>query len=246
MIRLTKSGWLAMTLVGLLVGAAHADDGGVIRISDSPPPGAAPTNGAPALPANAGPAPAAGIEGVPCDGGGPVMEGDVGRCRLCGCLRAILAYDPARGFRPPDVAHIDREAVIYYRYWPQRFYGDPAWRLTPSFPMVYMPTDTTQLGVYYARVPQWLPNPRMYPRPPRPAEWNRRVVLADQVDVSGGVVGGAVPEGAQPVPSGPQPSSPELGSPGPPPGGALQPVPQRGTLPPPPPPNALPPAPRGN
>ena len=49
----------------------------------------------------------------------------------------------------PDMAHIDRDAVIYYRYWPQRFYGQPGYRLAPSFPMVYMPTDTTQLGVYY-------------------------------------------------------------------------------------------------
>ena len=136
----------------------------------------------------------------------------MGRFRLCGCLRALLAYDPARGFRQPDVAHVDREAVIYYRYWPQRFYGQPGFRLAPSFPMVYMPTDTTQLGVYYSRVPQWLPNPRMYPRPPRPDQWNRRVVLADQGGACGGVVGVSAPESVQPAPSGQQPSSPEMGS----------------------------------
>ena len=178
---------MAMTLLGLFVGTAQADDGAVVRVSDSPPPAPAPANAAPAPPANAGPAPTTGSEVVACDSG-TVGDG-VGRCRLCGCLQTLLAYDPARGYRHPDVAHIDREAVIYYRYWPQRFYGQPGYRLAPSFPMVYMPTDTTQLGVYYSRVPQWLPNPRMYPRPPRPDEWNRRVVLAGQAGGCGGVEG---------------------------------------------------------
>jgi hypothetical protein len=237
MIRSTKSGWMAMTLLGLFVGTAQADDGGVVRISDSPPPAPAPANGAPAPPANAGPAPATGTEVVACDSG--TVEDGVGRFRLGRCL---LSYDPARGFRQPDVAHVDREAVIYYRYWPQRFYGQPGFRLAPSFPMVYMPTDTTQLGVYYSRVPQWLPNPQMYPRPPRPDQWNRRVVLSDQGGACGGVVGVSASESVQPAPSGQQPSSPEMGSPSPPPG-QLMPVPQRPLPPPPAPRNALPPAP---
>lgn len=96
MIRLTKSGWMAMTLLGLFVGAAQADDGAVVRISDSPPPAPAAASGAPTPSADAGPAPAVGIEGVPCDSGSGIVEGDVGRARLCGCLRALLAYDPAR------------------------------------------------------------------------------------------------------------------------------------------------------
>jgi hypothetical protein len=243
MIRSTKSGWMAMTLLGLFFGTAQADDGAVVRISDSPPPAPAPANGAPAPPTNAGPAPTTGTEVVACDSG--IVGGDVGRFRLCGCLGSLLAYDPARGYRAPDVAHIDREAVIYYRYWPQRFYGQPGYRLAPSFPMVYMPTDTTQLGVYYSRVPQWLPNPRMYPRPPRPDEWNRRVVLADQAGACGGVAGTAAPEGGMPAPSDQPPATPNLGSASPPPGN-LQPVPQRPLPPPPAPQNALPPAPRGN
>lgn len=245
MIRLTKSGWMAMTLLGLFVGTAQADGGAVVRISDSPPPAPAAASGAPAPSADAGPAPAVGSEGVPCDSGSGIVEGDVGRFRLCGCLGALLAYDPARGYRAPDMAHIDRDAVIYYRYWPQRFYGQPGYRLAPSFPMVYMPTDTTQLGVYYSRVPQWLPNPRMYPRPPRPDEWNRRVVLAGQAGAYGGVGGAAGPEGGMPTPSDQPPSMPNLGSASPPPG-SMQPVPQRPLPPPPAPLNALPPAPRGN
>ena len=46
---------------------------------------------------------------------------------------------------------VERDAVRYYTYWPAKWYGEPGWRLAPSFPMVYMPTDTTQLGVYYVR-----------------------------------------------------------------------------------------------
>jgi hypothetical protein len=176
MIRGTKSGWLVMSLVGLCAGAACADEGGLLRVSDSPPPS---SNTAPALPAPpAVQAQANGTDaavGAPCDGDG----GAPGRARLCGSLQAILEYNPAAGFRPPETVAIDRDAVIYYRYWPARWYGQAGFRLAPSFPMVYMPTDTTQLGVYYARVPQWLPNPAMYPRPPRPDEWNRRVTRPD-------------------------------------------------------------------
>jgi hypothetical protein len=237
MIRPMKYGFTAMTLVGLLAGAANADDGGLVRVSDSAPQA---SGSGPAPAANAGPAPG-------CDtvvNGDVVYEGDggaVGRARLCGCLRAIIAYNPAAGFRAPDNVPIDRDAVIYYKYWPNKWYGQPGWRMAPSFPMVYMPTDTTQLGVYYARVPQWLPNPRMYPRPPRPDEWNRRVVMGDH---AGGGCGVAAAEYAQPAPSG-GPTPDMLGSPAPQPATNLQPVPQRSTMPP-APKMAPPPAPMGN
>ena len=88
---------------------------------------------------------------------------------------------------------------MYYNYWPAKWYGQPGYRLAPSFPMVYMPTDTTQLGVYYARVPQWLPNPRMYPRPPRPEQWSRRVVMADHTG-NGAGAGSQPTSGAGPTP----------------------------------------------
>jgi hypothetical protein len=229
-----KYGWTAMTLVGLLAGAANADDGGLVRVSDSAP---QPSGSGPAPAVNAGPAPTSDT----VVSGDVVYEGDggaVGRFRLCGCLSGILAYNPAAGFRAPDNVAIDRDAVIYYKYWPNKWYGQPGWRMAPSFPMVYMPTDTTQLGVYYARVPQWLPNPRMYPRPPRPDEWNRRVVMGDRAG------GGVAAESVQPAPSG-GPTPDMLGSPAPQPATNLQPVPQRSTMPP-TPKMAPPPAPMGN
>src|SRR5690606_31408820 len=39
-------------------------------------------------------------------------------------------------------------------------------------PQVHMPTDTTQLGFYYQRVPTWAPVPGMIPPPPNPADYH--------------------------------------------------------------------------
>jgi hypothetical protein len=72
---------------------------------------------------------------------------------------------------------IHRMPVQYYRYWPQRWWGEPGSGIAanaPRFPVIYTPTDTTELGVYYQRVPQWLPNPAMLPPAPWPTDWHRR------------------------------------------------------------------------
>jgi hypothetical protein len=220
MIRRTKCGWTAMTILGLLAGAANADDGGT-----------AGNTGVPMPATNSGPAPAVN-SGDKVVGGETSFEmrGDVGVFRLGSCLQNIMAYNPAAGYRPPETVPIARDAVIYHRYWPAKWYGQPGWRLAPTFPMVYMPTDTTQLGVYYSRVPQWLPNPGMYPRPPRPDEWNRRVTNADLAgaNCNGGI---AVGYGGPRPASGPTPAEP----PSPPmlPGaqGKPQPIPQRPATP---------------
>src|SRR5690606_14167039 len=37
-----------------------------------------------------------------------------------------------------------------------------------------MPTDTTQLGYYYQRAPQWMPTPGMIPPPPWPSNYTAR------------------------------------------------------------------------
>ena len=87
-------------------------------------------------------------------------------------------FNPTRGFQPYAAAPVYREAVVYYRYWPDKWYGESGFNLRPMFPQVYMPTDTTQLGFYYARVPQWMPNPNMYPPRPNPADWHRHVIYA--------------------------------------------------------------------
>ncbi|MFQ5731216.1 MAG: hypothetical protein ACE5KM_04580 [Planctomycetaceae bacterium] len=71
----------------------------------------------------------------------------------------------------PEIHPIQRDPVVYQRYWPQRWYGDPRRGIpadAPRAPMVFTPTDTTQLGYYYQRAPQWQPAPWMLPRAPGP------------------------------------------------------------------------------
>jgi hypothetical protein len=70
---------------------------------------------------------------------------------------------------------IYRVPVAYARYWPTSYYTggyDPALRYSQPLPMVYQPTDTTQLGFYHQRVPQWQPRPGAIPGPPWPPQWH--------------------------------------------------------------------------
>jgi hypothetical protein len=61
---------------------------------------------------------------------------------------------------------IDRIPVQYLRYYPGVWYGLPGSTLPVVAPQVHMPTDTTQLGFYYQRVPTWVPVPGMVPPSP--------------------------------------------------------------------------------
>jgi len=178
----TKACW-APLIAASFVAVAHADDMGVVRITDRPAPTPDPGPAATAAP-GAVPAPGASCPGAGCDGAGVGAGG--------GCY-----FNPTRGFQPYAAAPVYRDAVVYYRYWPDKWYGDPSFNLRPMFPQVYMPTDTTQQGFYYARVPQWMPNPNMYPPKPRPEDWHRHVIYAGAGGGSCGPVAGvAVGAGA--------------------------------------------------
>lgn len=86
-------------------------------------------------------------------------------------------HSPDYGWSRPVKYPIHRLAVEYQRYWPQNWYGLPGGGIAPTapqFPQVYMPTDTTQLGYTYQRVPAWRPNPSMLPPMPWPTTWHRR------------------------------------------------------------------------
>jgi hypothetical protein len=85
-------------------------------------------------------------------------------------------YPPDYGWsRPVKRPVLNRIPVQYYQMDPQAWAGDPRFFAgAPVYPQVYMPTDTTQLGYYYQRTPQWQPNPNMIPAPPWPATWHRR------------------------------------------------------------------------
>ena len=69
-----------------------------------------------------------------------------------------------------------RKPAGYERWLPAVSYGDPRFGVPKGSavpPMIYMPTDTTQLGYYYHRVPTWMPNPSMIPRYPDPTRFHR-------------------------------------------------------------------------
>jgi hypothetical protein len=170
----------ASLIAASLVAVAHADDAAIVRITDRPAPVPDPGPGA----STTAQGPGAACPGAACGAGG-------------GCY-----FNPTRGFRPYAAAPVYREAVVYYRYWPDKWYGEPGFNLRPTFPQVYMPTDTTQLGFYYARVPQWMPNPNMYPPAPRPEDWHRHVVYTGGEGACGVTSGVSVapgPEGGTPA-----------------------------------------------
>ena len=82
---------------------------------------------------------------------------------------------PDYGFNTPVKVPVVRRGVTYYRYYPEQWYGTgspPAGKYR-SYPQVYSPTDTTQLGYTYQQVPYWQPANRL-PPPLVPAQWHVR------------------------------------------------------------------------
>ncbi len=150
---------------GLFLGASavrgqDTPSEGVARITDSPAPVADP------------------ISGGTASGQNVSNQSSDAVCNDDGYFGQGREYEsPDHGWCRPIKYPIRRMPVQYYSYWPARWYGEPGSGIAPNaprFPVIYTPTDTTQLGVYYQRVPQWLPNPAMIPPPPWPTEWHRR------------------------------------------------------------------------
>ena len=75
-------------------------------------------------------------------------------------------------YHPLPTYPVERLPVQYLRYHPTQWYGLPGSMLPQVAPQVYMPTDTTQQGFYYQRVPTWQPVPGMFPPAPNPAMYN--------------------------------------------------------------------------
>ena len=104
-------------------------------------------------------------------------------CDDC-CLKAIVKWavcpnyyilPPDYGWNAPTKVPVVRQGVTYYRYWPEQWHGTgaPPAGMYRSYPQVYSPTDTTQLGYTYQQVPYWQPANRL-PPPPVPAQWHVR------------------------------------------------------------------------
>ena len=98
---------------------------------------------------------------------------------LCsnGCLarcRATKAY-PDAGWNPPTHMPVNYDGVWYGSYLPQNAYGTPGGGFIANYPTVYQPTDTTQLGYYYHKVPTWQSRSDMIPGVPNPSNFHARV-----------------------------------------------------------------------
>ncbi|HUG91762.1 MAG TPA: hypothetical protein VML55_13065 [Planctomycetaceae bacterium] len=190
--RTSLPAWLAaLTVAAWLATAATArsDDEGFVRISDQA--GAGPSASGSAT---CGPA---GCPTEACPPGvcGPACRPDRRGCCLLGhkrcpgphdhcCpLTAMLCCDacthsPDHGWARPRHYPIHRVPVTYQQFWPDKWYGQPGSGFIGAYPMVYQPTDTTELGFYYQRVPYWTPKPWMLPPgPPWPPEWHHRDCL---------------------------------------------------------------------
>jgi hypothetical protein len=113
-----------------------------------------------------------------CNGGRCGFGGNphYGHCCLGCWLNAHspyhrCTYPPDHGWAPPAHRPILASPALYGRMFAAE---QGAAVVQPGYrhPMVYMPTDTTQLGFYYQQVPYWQPRPGMIPPVPQPDEWH--------------------------------------------------------------------------
>lgn len=169
---LRKSNWIAAACLAALscTAAGYAQDGGsagTVRISD----------GRARLPVQT-----ASFHGH--HGGYGYAGAYGGGCPTCDCYNGAgpqcfhgffqeryCKNSPDHGYSPPAKYPLHRRGVEYTQYFPNQWYGTPGASYQGA-PMVYQPTDTTQLGYYYQHVPFWQPSPGMMPARPIPAQWH--------------------------------------------------------------------------
>ncbi len=103
---------------------------------------------------------------------------DCSRCGHNGCMSQLCASKgwPDKGWNPPAQYPVNRDGIWYHNMWPQAWYGNPGGGFRANAPMVYQPTDTTQLGYSYAKVPTWQAI-RMVPPTPCPEQFHARVCV---------------------------------------------------------------------
>lgn len=177
---LRKSHWLAAACMAALscTASVQAQDGGsagIVRISDG---------------RARNPVKAASFHGHHAHQGeyhggyhgGYTGQGTYGGCPTCDCHGGSHCFhgffqerycknSPDHGYSPPAKYPLHRRGVQYDQYFPHQWYGTPGASYQAA-PMVYQPTDTTQLGYSYQHVPFWQPSPGMMPQRPIPAQWH--------------------------------------------------------------------------
>ena len=81
---------------------------------------------------------------------------------------------PDAGWNPPSHMPVNYDGAWYGSYLPQHAYGTPGGGFIANYPSVYQPTDTTQLGYYYHKVPTWQSRSDMIPTAPNPSSFHAR------------------------------------------------------------------------
>jgi hypothetical protein len=179
-------------LGGFLIGSSligNAQDNnqpGLVRITDSRPRGVPIRN---ASIHAVGKGEYHGIDGYYTDCPDCDDDCDDGKhCRLKHCFREhYCKHSPDHGYVTPGKVPIYRYGVQYNQYFPNGWYGTANGGITgPVFPMIYQPTDTTQLGYYYQHAPFWMPNQHALPPRPIPAQWHRRIPAGHEPWNAGG------------------------------------------------------------
>ncbi len=110
-----------------------------------------------------------------------VVSADCEQCRngatcedpAC-CLSRIRLY-PDACWNPPVSLPVNHNWAWYGLSAPQAPYGAPGGGFIGQYPSVYQPTDTTQLGYYYHKVPTWQSQPGRVPGVPNPAVFHARI-----------------------------------------------------------------------
>ena len=156
-----------LVLCGALVSAEECTEG-LVRITDCPTRASEIKHGQ---------------AGAPCPTGERVRGG---RCANgAGHVRGVVSlllphgagtHSADHGWAPPGRVQVPFPRPVAYQKWfPDPWTGQPVayGEGGPRPPVVYMPTDTTQLGYYYQTVPRWHAYGGMIPPAPNPNEWHQ-------------------------------------------------------------------------
>ena len=81
---------------------------------------------------------------------------------------------PDKGWSPPVHYPVNYNGAWYAAYHPKAYYGNPGGGFVASYPAVYQPNDTTQLGYSYLKVPTWQSRPDLLPPVPHPSNFHDR------------------------------------------------------------------------
>jgi len=95
--------------------------------------------------------------------------------RSCAAQCCATKAFPDAGWAPPAHYPVNYDGAWYGSYLPQHAYGTPGGGFVANYPTVYQPTDTTQLGYYYNKVPTWQTRNDLMPPVPVPGNFHSRV-----------------------------------------------------------------------